>query len=312
MAARSSKFTSFFFTYLSLFLIVPKYSNDKFYNTTLSKIQGVCLISAKLALNVVAITSKSVDDLFRLIPPSERIVYSITNITLLSFTLMTIIKCSFFDVKNWTILFDNYTYWNSKIGQNSNLFLKFAFKHVMFLLFMFNATYGWSVTVDLSMSSIVFTTSIVEMYYEYLLIMLWTHVIDRLRCGYVHLNAKLSKWSLSPKFIFELRNLTQDYRLLGEATEIYNDLFGFQLILILFHCGGHAITALNFILTANAIDFSDPFFYYMVLCNLSVFIFTFVRILTLYIGVIIFWYCRQMFRQLSQRWVLPPRRLRNF
>ena len=289
MAARSSKFTSFFFTYLSLFLVVPRYSNGKFYNTTLSKIQGVCLISAKLALTVVAITSKSVDDLFRLVAPSERIVYSITNITLLLLTWMTIIKCSFFNVKNWNILFDNYTYWNSKIGKpDSNLYLKFAFKHLMFLLFVFNVIYGWSLTVDLSMSSIVFTTSIVEMYYEYLLIMLWTHVIDKLRCGYIYLNENLSKWSLSPKFIFQLRNLTQDYRLLGEATEIYNDLFGFQMILILFHGGGHAITALNFILTANVIDFSDPFFYYMVLCNSSVFIFAFVRILTFYIAVIIF------------------------
>ncbi|KAJ3648116.1 hypothetical protein Zmor_019950 [Zophobas morio] len=44
-----------------------------------------------------------------------------------------------------------------------------------------------------------------------------------------------------------MKNCLQNYRLLGQTIDVVNKLFGFQLLLIIFHSGLHVVNSLNFV-----------------------------------------------------------------
>ncbi|KAJ3647939.1 hypothetical protein Zmor_019783 [Zophobas morio] len=72
-----------------------------------------------------------------------------------------------------------------------------------------------------------------------------------------------------------MRTLTRDYRILGETIDIYNNLFGCQIILIVLHCGLEVISGLNISLTSIMImDAGNPLYYNVFICGIIQLIFS--------------------------------------
>ena len=299
-SSKCSNFLPFLFSYLNVFLIAPRYdfTNERFHETILTKIQGCCLIFTSLILTAAAIITESVENFFGMLIPSEKILYILTSTTLLALTLTTITKSAFLDVKNWKTLLTNYQYIDKKVAtRESHLYYKFVLKQIMFLVAVIYLSYGWSLSLNMPPVKVLLISPFVELYYEYLLITLLTTFVDKIRSGYSHLNASLIKWSHDPKFINEMRTLSQDYRRLGHTIDVFNDLFGYQMILIIFHCGAHAVSSLNFTINSGGANLTDSVFFNTVCPNFCLFCFAFVSILN-GLKVIIAVFFRSIFPQL--------------
>ncbi|KAJ3647940.1 hypothetical protein Zmor_019784 [Zophobas morio] len=92
-------------------------------------------------------------------------------------------------------------------------------------------------------------------------------LIEKIRSGYVNVNCNLVKCLQSPNCLHEMRALTRDYRILGETIDIYNHLFGYQLMLIVLHCGLEVISGLNVAVASIIIDAANPVYYNLFISN---------------------------------------------
>ena len=272
-----------FFIYLNLFLITPWYDFDKnsFYRPRLSKLYGCCLIITKVGLITLSLMTGSLQEIFRGLVPSQKIIYSIAFIDLVLLTVITIIKSCFLDRSNWNKLLKNYHYIDKKISQdNFGLSWKLLRKQLIFLVVASYNLYVQSKTHDLSLIKIFPVLSLPYIYYKFMIVTLSEIVVEKVKNGYVYLNRNLENCSQRATFLDEVRILTQDYRILGETVDIYNQLFGYQMILIVFHCGLDVVSSLNFGLASIITAYDHPFFSHVFISNMNLLIFSLVSIHT--------------------------------
>ncbi|KAJ3647941.1 hypothetical protein Zmor_019784 [Zophobas morio] len=78
-----------------------------------------------------------------------------------------------------------------------------------------------------------------------------------------------------------MRALTRDYRILGETIDIYNHLFGYQLMLIVLHCGLEVISGLNVAVASIIIDAANPVYYNLFISNSILLMFSLYNFLTI-------------------------------
>ena len=218
-------------------------------------------------------------DFFTFKIPSQKIIYFFINATLLALTVTTVTKSGFLCVKNLSILIQKCQYIDTKTSENKSqlIYFKFLLKTAVFLVFLAYELYVCSISHNMSYFKIFILTPSIDMYYEFLVVVVITSVVAKIKNGYVYLNANLEIACKSPQLIDKMRFLTQDYRILGETIEVFNDLFGYQLILITLHCGLLIISGLNFIIIALKTEHDDLIFFHVVASNMLVIIFVLVR-----------------------------------
>lgn len=88
---------------------------------------------------------------------------------------------------------------------------------------------------------------LLEIYYGFQIIILIRCIVKSLKIRYQDINEKLLKIQYNQD-IKELQGLTENFRILGESTEIFN-LFGYQIIMIILHSGLQLICCINFTFT---------------------------------------------------------------
>ena len=59
------------------------------------------------------------------------------------------------------------------------------------------------------------------------------------------MNTKFGEVLVQPKITQEVENLADCYQILGEAVESWNNIFGQQMLLIMFHSGLQGVHCLN-------------------------------------------------------------------
>ncbi|KAJ3647944.1 hypothetical protein Zmor_019787 [Zophobas morio] len=280
-----SKTLHIFFTYLNIFLITPWYDFNKncFYRPRLFKLYGCSLMLAILSLIIFSLMNGSLQEILKYAThTSQKIVYCFVLINLTLLTIITTIKSCFLDHTNWKNLLRNYHYIDKKISKGSSgLFRKLVWRHLIYFMYTPFSLYLWLKMINLPLIQMLPIIPLPYMYYKFMLVMLAKILADKIKSGYVNVNTKLARCSHGPKFLIELRSLTQDYRILGETIEIYNNLFGYQIILIVFHCGLEIVSSLNFVLTSVIVTPEQPFFYQLLTSNLGLFIFSLVSTINL-------------------------------
>ena len=145
----------------------------------------------------------------------------------------------------------------------------------IFLVLATYEIYVWLMVFDFSVIKFFPAVSYMR-YYKLMIIMLAEILIEKIRSGYLNVNRNLVNCLQSPNCLHEMRALTRDYRILGETIDIYNDLFGYQLMLIMLHCGLEVISALNIALASIIIDAANPLYYNMFLWSTTLLMFSLV------------------------------------
>ena len=121
-------------------------------------------------------------------------------------------------------------------------------------------------------------TGFMEMCYEFLIVLLLTALVQAFEVRYKDLNERLMKLSNNGTTFQELLSLAQSYRILGETVDIFNELFGYQLVLIIFHCGLQMVQCLNLVFVFGAVEETDDVNFQFLVSNFWLFVWIGVRV----------------------------------
>jgi hypothetical protein len=243
------------FRFLNIFLITPWYNFNKntFYKPNLCKCYGCVLLLLNIFLIVYIITDESFVRLYGALLFSQKFIFFGSYGSIIGLCLLTIVKSSLWDVDNWKILLRNFQYVDLKLQNQAkvevrlvkNFYFGLFVKHSLFTIFAIYSTYVWSSMFGFTLWKTVIVTGLKEMYYEFLTVNLLNSFIQSFKSRYEDLNERLLKIGKERKAIQELADLAHCYRILGETIEIFNKMFGVQLIMIIFHCGTEIVSCLN-------------------------------------------------------------------
>ena len=259
------------FLYLNLYVITPWYSfvDNSFYKPWLCKTYGCGLILIRVVCTGISfhknLTSDGLAAKFLL---TQRIIHHFTKATTCA-VMVSIIITSMKDFDKWKLLFGNCQSINDNLQTKKKLSMinpriDFFVKQILFGIFTMYSLYGWYVCYGSTFwHSIVFSDRN-ALYYEFLWVYFLKCVVELLGNGYRSLNATLVdvKINLTEDLA---RKVCQNYRLLAETIELFNSMFGNQLILIIFHSGLHTINSLNVCLLYTKLQHSFSFFYHVVI-----------------------------------------------
>ena len=267
------------FNYLRIFFITPWYDFHENHTCRLqiSKICGVALI----VLKIYCIVYSANDDIVVNSIPKQSITQKFISLgvlcTLICLDVVTVIKS--WDIENWKTLFTNLQTVDQKL-QNvddleksvwKNFYLTFSTKQVIFLLLVVYQVNILSSTTQLSPIKILFLTGSVEHFVEYLVSILLNCLVQVFNSRYKDLNARLVEIKKA-HISREMKNLVQSYRILSENVHIFNSLFGYQIILIMFHFGIEVVNGLNSIFISFVIPDHQSYLGYLLLGSACVFI----------------------------------------
>ena len=134
-----------------------------------------------------------------------------------------------------------------KVEKNlfNRFYLTIFLKHVLFLVITSLQTYVWYNFFQLPFVLLFLFIGNFECYIEFLIIVLMHSLVQSLKIRYVELNKKVVKTCRNN--ISHLKNVCHDYRILGQTVEIFNKIFGYEIILILWHFGVESVNSLTFI-----------------------------------------------------------------
>ena len=105
--------------------------------------------------------------------------------------------------------------------------------------------YGWCNAVNISCLKYMGIFPVIDIYIEFLIVTFYSILISVFKSRYEDLNRKLSNLLFDKNFDQEIKNLRKYYRILGEAFDVFNKVFGNQVVLIFVSCGLQVVEALN-------------------------------------------------------------------
>ncbi|KAJ3647925.1 hypothetical protein Zmor_019771 [Zophobas morio] len=243
-----------FFNYLQFFFVTPWYDIEKncVRKPTYCRLYGCCILLLDILWFCACIIDAAAQQAIENLLPCQKVLYSLRTITLLLLVLFTILK-NFWNFENWGTLFRNFHYVDIKLknlGRKEpkilrNFYWLFLVKHVAFFTPVVYISCDMLINLKMTLLTILQTGSIMFVYYEFLVIVLWLSLIESFKARYESLNRKLVA-ARKRHSILEVRNLAQLYGILGETVETFNKLFGYQILLIIFHFMLELVICLNF------------------------------------------------------------------
>ena len=243
-----------FFNYLQFFFVTPWYDIEKncVRKPTYSRLYGCCLFLLHILWFGTWIVDPGAQQAVEKSLPSQKVLYCFRTVTLLLLVLFTVLK-NVWNFENWGVRFRNFHYVDAQLknkGRKETKILKnfyswFLFKHVVVLVVMVCIFSNTLMVLKVPFLTLVRTSSVIFTYYQYLIIVLWLSLIESFKTRYRSLNQKLvtmHKWKYS---ILEVKKVAQLYGVLGETVEIFNKLFGYQILLIIFQFILELVMSLN-------------------------------------------------------------------
>ena len=244
--------------YLNCVLVAPWYN---FYEKTIArpkvaKFYGLVLIVARITATVYIIRTRIFQKIFDSAELSYSFIFVNIHFALLVLTLLTILKSSFLDTDKWKILMSNFHHFDKNLDtQGKREMQTYHFRlllilHIVFVVSVIYALTVWCHLLKITVLQSFILGSVIDIYYEFLVVILLNTLINNFGSRYRDLNTKLIKIR-STSSLNELRHIVQNYRLLGESIDLFNKMFAFQILLIILHCGLQAVGCLDIIYTLN-------------------------------------------------------------
>ena len=247
------------FWYLGFFMVAPWYDfhSDLLTKRTLCKLYGLFLALLRTGTSVYSTTDETFTQIHQNIVLSRKILFLSVHISSLVFILLTILKCSFWDVKLWQTMITNFRYIDTKLQNTGkteqsvfkNFYCQFFATQCIVFLIIAHTAFNWISLVDTNPWKILLFGGFIETYITSLMTILITTLARVFKVRYEELNIELVRTTRRQKFdTREVVSLSKIYRLLGDTVEIYNKIFGYHLVLIVLQSGLQVVHCLNYIL----------------------------------------------------------------
>ena len=243
------------YNYLGIFLVTPWYDFQKndVYRPNWCKLYGFLLITVNFLWVTYTVMDTTIDQMSPYFLLSQKFIFWTCYINLLTINILTILKSCFCDGRNWKRLFQNFKYldknlYNKENAEDcllNNFYCRLVIEHAFFAFVMIYQLYVWSKFFDRSIVKIACISSLKETYYLFLVILLLRGLVQAFKSRYEDLNEKLANVKKEIKIRDSLRQINKEYRVLGETVEIFNNIFGYQILLIIFHGGLALVNCLN-------------------------------------------------------------------
>ena len=179
------------------------------------------------------------------------------------------------DNRKWKILFRHFQfvdlqnlYRNTGVQKHSHFY---AFlKEILFLAFCLNMVIYWAQFTKTPVVDNMLVVPVVDMCYPCAVTSFITSVVQSFKSSYKEINTKVERISKKPQFFTQIQNLTRNYRNLGESIQIFNSLFGFQMLFLTLLLFVYFVKCCNLILVLIRIDFTKVFMCYFFVSNFLV------------------------------------------
>ncbi|KAJ3648123.1 hypothetical protein Zmor_019955 [Zophobas morio] len=240
-----------FFYYLNAFLITPWYDfkRDVIVKPNLCKLYATVLISLKLSSLVYLMLDERTSPTYEKLVLAHKILFSFYFSTTITLTILTIVKSSFWNTDSWITMLTTLHHVDlmvrNKEHSSKNFYLKLFVKHAALILCFGYQIFVWSSLIESSIWEMIFLGGIWEAYFEFLSVQLMLVII----CSFQNRYAKINELVFILKkvrFVQDLKTLARSYRLLGETVDVFNKIFGWPLVFIIFHCGLQMVYCVNF------------------------------------------------------------------
>ncbi|KAJ3647913.1 hypothetical protein Zmor_019762 [Zophobas morio] len=263
--------------YLDFFLITPWYdfSKNSSYKPTTKKIYGCIFLAAKVMWYIYSIKNNGqVYQFYHESLSSQKIGYVFLASALMLHWCLTVTFSTFLSVKHWKILFTNLEKFDTRIKSRGKVKMSISrrlicctiIQQVMSLLLCFYVLYLVTGVLKAPLWRSISSTLPIEVCYETVVIFLINVINDIIKRRYRLLNTKLVEVLRGSKVIQELENVAECYQILGETATSFNRIFGYQMLIIVFHCGVEVIHCLNLGFVTNSAKETVPYFAYV--CNM--------------------------------------------
>ncbi|KAJ3648105.1 hypothetical protein Zmor_019939 [Zophobas morio] len=250
LSVKDISFIKPFFQYLNIFLITPWYDFDKnsFYSLKFSTLYACVLLTIK-CLWIFAI-NRGFKRNYEYV--SENFLHISWTFILVVRNLVTVLKSTVWDVKKWKTLITNFKYIDVKLentGQRERIWKNFYFvlllQHIIFASFVFYLLYAFISMEKIGLWEGLWLNPFSDCYQEFLTVIFITTLARSIKDRYKDLNERLIK--NCENFDLEgIRNAGNIFRTLGETVDMFSQIFGYQIISILFHFGLQIIVCLNY------------------------------------------------------------------
>ncbi|EFA07605.1 gustatory receptor 108 [Tribolium castaneum] len=251
-------FLRYYCTFLNTFLVVPWYDFKKniICYPFLAKLYATCLILIRISLIVFTCTDQKLMQIWaQSLVMSQKFIMVFLISNLIIFSTYSIANSAFLDISRWINLFKNLRLVDKIFGKHeknghylSKRFLcVFIMKHISFICITGHEIYTWSIFIDMPFYKIFLQTGYVDLVFEFFLIMFMAALLKSFEVRYKTLNKKLIHISNQKMNQVEVKKFMQIYRILGQNIQIFNELFGYPIVFMLFHFGVGAVSCLNFL-----------------------------------------------------------------
>ncbi|EFA07611.1 gustatory receptor 114 [Tribolium castaneum] len=259
LSVKDINFIKYLWKYFNIYLITPWYNFDKnaFYSPNMCKIYGTLLILLKLFwLFDVTFLHDKLNKSYRQLLFTQKINYAFSCLNIFVLTILSIANASFVGTDNkWKILLANFRYLDLNLHNNekterkiwNNFYSTFLLEQTLFFGCLCYQAHVWSRIMKITFLESLWFSPTVDRCYEFQVV---TLIVAFLKCfnnRYKELNHRLLKClNNNQKVLQEYQNLVCYHRLLGETIDAFNKLFGYQILLLVFHAGLQLVGCLNF------------------------------------------------------------------
>ncbi|KAJ3648161.1 hypothetical protein Zmor_019983 [Zophobas morio] len=255
LSIKDINFIIYLYKFLNIFLITPWYDFGKntIYRPIACKFYGCLIISVKIFWIIHTMTDKKLRELYQDMVVSQKFIFFGIYTLLLSLSILTVSKSCFWDGENWKTLITNLQYVDEKLKNKGktetcvlkNIYFRFFIEQVIFFLIIVYQVYVWMKYIEVSVFKIACMSCLKEIYYEFLTITLLNSLVESFKTRYEDVNYKLATITGKSNVKEELTQILQEYRILGESVDVFNTIFGYQLVMIMFHIGLELVNCLN-------------------------------------------------------------------
>lgn len=250
----------------NIFLITPWYDfdNHALFWPNLLKVYACIFLSFKIFSVYVSLQQTFSDPIFQQMFITQQFFLILFYALLLFQHTFQIISNAFFFQKKWKTMLKNFEYIDGKLNNKNsiktniygNFYFHLVIGHIMFICF-----FGWYVYIWILISDenekIMVLLSGVDLYNQFLLVIFLRCLVKCFVERYRDLGSDLAFGSSKGQdLIAHLRKIKKILRLLKENVELFNETFGYLLLLILINCGFDIVQCGNFVFV-NVSVFKD-------------------------------------------------------
>lgn len=257
LLVKDLNFIVYLWKWLNIFLITPwfDFNNNVFSNINVCKMFGLILILLKIYWVIdLVILDDTMEHTFQRLLFTQKLNYILSSMALSTITFLCITKSSLLINNNWKTFFINFKYIDVNLHHKrkietknwKNAYIHFFLWQIIFVISILYQMSVWSDLMKIPFFRGLWLGPAIDMFYEFQSIFSISFILICFKNRYKNLNMSLEQYNNNQIIVQKFQNLVYCHRILGENIDVFNSLYGYHILLILFHIGVQLVGCLNF------------------------------------------------------------------